>query len=701
VRPRPGLTIAALAAITCCFASSLSAQTVVSGLQAQLRSGQVFLTWKEVPGSVVTYHVYRSTSPIDEPTDLASAALLGSVGSESSKNQRNTLLDGGVPDYYAIEDLGPRLLDDDGLFVHTIGALELAWYAVIANIDGNEDTTIVGGGNATLTGLDEVPERPLPVLQRVDGVRHDYVHWVSDVATPFAPAMWFSASQAFNLRINYDALIDPNPRPTLVRLHFRDGNYQHEPEPTHPEAIMVSPDDWFETWPNVTYWYGANPLFPDYLTYPTAVTQDYTVRRVLFELDYAQNAFPADLARTYLVGVSMGAMGSAFLAYRHPERFAAAHLVLSKFDMECQLNGCWWEFPAGWKLWGPPAQNGMCNDGMLTYDRLDLSQLVQNAGNQDLPPILSLDGRQDEYFGWAEKPTVMNTIAAAEQSAVFLWDNGTHIGPSATAGGLWAPVWWERFEEMWRYRIDQAFPVFTSATLDSAPGNGDPLNGDLIGTINGYIGYDTSTIVDEPGRHELTVFLRSGMGPDAAPQPTATLDWRARRLQAFQPEPGQHLRFRSHNVVANSLEDDRIITVTPNGSIRVPETTITTAGNRWELEPVTIPGPPDLPHPPYLMLTGLMSPGTWLDIYVFGEPGWPSASFWGTQSAFIPIDGFGGALQIADPVLHGQAFIGPEGKRRWHVPLSPAMTSIIGVPIQVQGFSGLSFTNVVELVLHP
>jgi hypothetical protein len=254
---------------------------------------------------------------------------------------------------------------------------------------------------------------------------------------------------------------------------------------------------------------------------------------------------------------------------------------------------------------------------------------------------------------------------------------------------------------MWRYRIDQAFPVFTSATLDSAPGNGDPLNGDLIGTINGYIGYDTSTIVDEPGRHELTVFLRSGMGPDAAPQPTATLDWRARRLQAFQPEPGQHLRFRSHNVVANSLEDDRIITVTPNGSIRVPETTITTAGNRWELEPVTIPGPPDLPHPPYLMLTGLMSPGTWLDIYVFGEPGWPSASFWGTQSAFIPIDGFGGALQIADPVLHGQAFIGPEGKRRWHVPLSPAMTSIIGVPIQVQGFSGLSFTNVVELVLHP
>lgn len=698
---RPVILAACLAAASSSLAASVAAQTVVSEIRAQPRSGQVFLTWKEVPGTPVSYSVYRSTTPIDDASDLASATLLGSVGADSSKNVRNTSLAGGVPDYYAIEDLGPRLLDDDGLFVHTIGTAGNAWYAVIASIDGLADTTIVPGGNATLLATAEVPERPLPVLQRIDGVRNDYVHWVSDVATPFAPAMWFKPSQAFNLRINYDPLVDPAPRPTLVRLHFRDGNYQHEPEPTRPEAVVVSPDDWFETWPNVTYWYGLNPLFPDYLSYPTVPTQDYTVRRVLFELDFAQVAYPVDPARTYLVGVSMGAMGAGFLAYMHPERFAAAQLVLSKFDMGCQYSGCWWEFPAGWKLWGPPEQNGMCSEGMLTYDRLDLAHIVGLAANEDLPLIVSLDGRQDEYFGWSEKPVTFNAIEMAQQPAVFLWDDGTHIGSTATASGLWAPVWWERYEEMWRYRIDEPMPVFTQASLDSDAGNGDPLVGDLFGSINGYIGFDTSTLVDTPSKHELTVFLRTGSGPDAAAAPTATVDWRARRLQNFLPQSGQHLRFRSHNVVANSLEDDRIVTVPPSGAITVASAPLTTVGSRWELEPVTIPGPPDLPHPPHLMLTGLKSPGTWLDIYVFGEPGWPSASFWGTQPTNIPIDGFGGSLQIADPVLHGQAFIGPEGVRRWHVPLPPSMASIVGVPIQVQGFSGLSFTNVVELVLVP
>jgi pimeloyl-ACP methyl ester carboxylesterase len=692
---------ATFAVASVCAVAPAAAQTTVSGIRALPRSGQVFLTWKEVPDAGSTYYVYRSTSPIDDAADLAGAELLGSVDSDSSKNQRNTLLAAGIPDYYAIEDLAPRLLDDDGLFVHTFAASASAWYAVTASSGGNEDTTIVVEQNATLAPVLEVPERPQPVLQRIDGVRRDYVHWVSNIDTPYASSMWYEPSHAFNLRINYDALVDPNPRPVLVRLHFRDGNYQQEPEVAHPEAVMVSPDDWFPVWPNVTYWYGLNPLFPDYTQYPNSVNQDYTVRRVMFELDFAQAAYPCDLARTYLVGVSMGAVGAASLACKHPDRFAAAQLVLSKFDMGCQVGGCWFEFGAGWKLWGLPDQNVTCSEGGLTYDRLDLAQVVAAQPDEDLPLVLSLDGRQDEYFGWPDKPPMLAALQSTRQPSVFFWDNGTHLGSTATAGGIWAPVWWERFDEMFRYRLDQALPAFTQASLDSTEGNGDPLDGDLVGTRNGYIGWDTSTIVDEIDQHALTVFLRGGGGPDAAPDAAGTVDWRPRRLQNFLRKPGEHLRFRSYNAVANSLEDDRVFTVQPSGAIDVTDAVITTAGSQWSLEPVDLPGSPDEPNPPYLLITGLLQPNKWLDMYVFGQPGWPCATFWGTQETFIPIDGFAGALRIADPVLHGQGFLGADGVRRFHVPLSPLTTAIVGVPIKVQAFSGLSFTNLAELVLQP
>src|ERR1700687_3551652 len=48
-----------------------------------------------------------------------------------------------------------------------------------------------------------------------------------------------------------------------------------------------------------------------------------TARIALAALDQTRNEFSADADRVYLTGLSMGGSGAWYLAYQHPERFAA------------------------------------------------------------------------------------------------------------------------------------------------------------------------------------------------------------------------------------------------------------------------------------------------------------------------------------------------------------------------------------------
>ncbi|MGE3166534.1 MAG: prolyl oligopeptidase family serine peptidase [Planctomycetota bacterium] len=579
----------AVATTTAFFASELggaSPRGQVSDLTALHQSGQTFLTWTELPGLGFAYRVYGNSVPFTSPASLTTATLLEEVDDRTSENLRQTGLSGATT-FFRIGDLGPALTASQGLFVHTVATDGLRYYAVTTVTGGVENTSVIAGENALGAPIAETVSTPRPVLQSLTGANRHYVHWVSDQDTPFASAMWNRPSRAFNLRVVWNDGF-PGPRPVLLKLHARGGNYQLPGEIGRPEAVVLSPDDWIGQSPDNTFWYGMNEAFPNTAEYEQHLNVDYTVRRVMAELDFVLNEpmFQADADRVFATGNSMGALGSVFLAYRFPDRFAAVHATVPKFDFGCSENQCWLEPANGDLLWGTPAQNLPTSDGPGVYDRLDLGFLAQQDVTVSRPLITAWNGRNDVVVGWPEKPYTYAALTGAHQPTAFFWDERDHMG----SGGVWGTVMNQRRDDLWTYRLGQAMPAFSNFQLDDDPGDGDPTVGDLVGCVNGYLDWDVASVADTPQHHEVRCFLRSSAELDDAPQVSATVDWTPRRLQQFTPVSGAVYRFRNLQGAAALEVENRFVTADTAGLITVTGAVITVEGNRFRLETVAAAG---------------------------------------------------------------------------------------------------------------
>jgi len=201
-----------------------------TNLRAFYRSGQVFLTWRQIPHDGAffdsTYRVYRHEEPITAE-NLHEATLLGEVHRLSQLNYRRTMTarggDYGPWKYYVaalghetyrkgeshqermrrilpllpqrfnfvIDDTwprrieggrfldrpkpservqvyqGPQLSDETGLFVHTVGRPGRAFYAVTSVVEGNENRQDFSAENSLREPVAQKAETPRPVLQAV------------------------------------------------------------------------------------------------------------------------------------------------------------------------------------------------------------------------------------------------------------------------------------------------------------------------------------------------------------------------------------------------------------------------------------------------------------------------------------------------------------------------------------------------------
>lgn len=556
----------------------------VADLTAAHQSGQTFLTWTEVGGVDISYRVYRSETPIIAID--ASLEFLGEVDDRSSENVRHSNLTNSTS-FFRIADLGTPLTATDGLFVHTVIQAASSYYVVTPVIGGVENTTVVPGANALANPVAESLATPRPVLQSNMLFRRHYVHWGSDQDTPLTPAMWNRPSRAFNFRV----IFNPNfsgARPVLLKLHARGGNFQQQqPDFSHPEAVVLAPDDWLEEQPSNTFWYGMNRAFPDTSSYSQHPNVDYTVRRVMAELDFVlgEQIFETDPDRVYVTGGSMGGVGAVFLCYRYPDRFAAAHATIPKFDFSCAANQCWAEPATGELLWGSIADNLPTTDGIGVYDRLNLGFLAQADVAVDRPLITARNGRNDTVVGWPEKPPTYAAFQAARQPAVFFWDESTHNG----MGVVWGAVMNERRAELWDYRISQPVPAFSELSIDDDPGNGDPLEGDLVGSINGYLEWNVASLTETPESHSVLCSLRSTADLDNSPAATATVSWTPRRLQLLDLIPGQSYRFRNLQQPAGMEIENRLVVADADGLVTVAGAIITDLGNEFRLEALDQP----------------------------------------------------------------------------------------------------------------
>src|SRR5262245_51334942 len=322
-----------LTALALACASTLAAAQVVTELAVRHRAGQTFVTWRERATPGLRYRVYRAERILHAPAELEDADLLGEVDDRSSRNQGRSLAT-GVEHAWVIEDGGPELAANQGLFVHTVAeSARNAYYVVTCVLPSGEVRAVVPGDNENRLGIPEHPAPPQPVLQTGGAIDELWAHWVSDRDTPFQPALSLLPSRGYNLLFQRGTAAGPHG--LVVRLHAAGQMYsQAWPQrfeiPQDVDSLALSDLVPFTSY---TLWFGSQERMP---AEPNASTRiwNYTQQRMTWEIDWMARHLGAahDPERVYVVGGSMGAIGGMYLVGEHPERFAAALLRNGLWD---------------------------------------------------------------------------------------------------------------------------------------------------------------------------------------------------------------------------------------------------------------------------------------------------------------------------------------------------------------------------------
>ncbi len=590
-RTRLATSRAAIAAITLATTAILATPghaTRVSSLAAAHRHGQTFLTWTSPAGVGWTYRAYASNLPLDDAGDLAGATLLGAVGDSTWCDRRLSGLR-NVVSAFSIDSAAAPLTPVRGLFVATPLATGTRYYAVTAQLGaGSEDTSLLPGTNALAIPVPETMARPRPVYQRTliqpPFTFEVYTLWTTDVATALFPAMSNRASWPYDHAVVRGGAAPANG--LLFRGHGRGGNFLNGLGSTGQAGEWRGAvDDYVSNGDVATSFYGYHE---DYdvlainLPPTTGIVRGVTHARVLFTLDWALANLPVDAQRIYTSGGSMGASFGVFLAAHDPERVAAVWGTVPRADLSFVPDPSGFPRAAFNRMWGDVAATNLPTDeGMPVYDRLNARHLAALNAARGVAPMVMFSGRQDIVVGWNEKPPWFAAMQTHRQGGYFFWDNRPHGG----APGAWSPM--EDARYLYRFRRDRSFPALSRCSADHDPGDGDPASGDSVGTINGFVEWDT-TIVDQPTKWQVTLSLRSlatRWNTFAAPE-SCTADITPRRLQRFIVTPGSVYAYRVELASDGAIIQAGVLAPDSLGLLTVPAARIHRTGTRVVIEPL-------------------------------------------------------------------------------------------------------------------
>jgi len=352
-----------------------------TGLKAVHRSGQTFLTWREIAlpeaagklpeGDVtwgelrgvlglldakneVRYCIYRHTSPITAES-LRAAELIARVRPLSCWNvngrniekpidavlsgyalihhQWNPFVSARVDGKYgldcvmerlAIADGGGPLARGTGLYVHTSREEGRFHYAVVTQVDGVQNTTALSAANSLAAPVAEAPAEPEPVRQKALPRRPYWNypetrhHYVRWVGPPYANVPTAYYNWAVAVPTELGKSIKGKV-PLELSLH-RDGkSYYITQYRIRRDSIVVCPHDF----PLKTWWSGYHEAEGTLKSFRQGVVHPYTERRVLWFMEWASKTWPVDPARTTVTGMNGGASyGARRLRNRHPKLFS-------------------------------------------------------------------------------------------------------------------------------------------------------------------------------------------------------------------------------------------------------------------------------------------------------------------------------------------------------------------------------------------
>jgi len=528
----------------------------VSGVRAFCRAGQVFvtfkeiedlaagradLTWKQFAAKVkgwsadgpapddtrreLRYRIYRHDRPIT-PASIGAAKLVGEVAGGSGYNTH--LVPSGwngknsPPVARVAVEAGEKpqpLPPGVGVHVHTVRRNGRGWYAVVAAVNGVENTLDVGRPNA-VGPVVEKRGYPEPVLDRevvtdlrgVKFVQRWYSYWCDP---PLAPR-----PLRYDVAVAYcpDLLAKP-ARLTVARGHA----WGSKPEPPRPRKTAGLYLSHSSEWPNA-FWMGINDAYGTLKGRGQGRWQPFPQRRQEALIRWVTRNWRVDTSR---IVAAIGAWGM---------------MEIERPGVYCCLVG--WGLPEvtkgfqAWDRavggWGPPGLYAARPAAQDPYRRQDYSAFVAADPKRELPyfALQAGWGMHLTEMGWPPFPRFLRAMTDTKRAFVASWDQRSSWGWRAT------PVHRAVVSGQIDVGRSRPLPAFGRCSLDDNPGSGRLGAGDPNGQINGYVMWDSKTIVDDRYRFEITVWL-----DESARAADCTVDLTPRRCRKFKAAPGAKLRW--------------------------------------------------------------------------------------------------------------------------------------------------------------
>lgn len=606
----------------------------VTGLSALHRSGQTFLTWREI--STYTgeqYRLYRHTAPIT-PTNLAEASFLYQVPERSVRFYANYFYSNGswvarhAARFVTTND-GAQLPVGTGLMVWTLATNEFgggttgtAYYAITAVDRAGVESADAFDGRNSLGPVAEGVADPLPVRIATyppsggGGRVHVYIQymdlrsWNPTFHAPHGSNAYFGFSPATDpyvtnaLQYAYDyTVVEPTCPSSGVALYaylhrWETNTYRairEDPQTNFACAYKIFPVDVSETWyfgfaRDCDYRGGAVPAAGDEIV-------NYTEQRILRMIyDTIRNppgAATVDTNRLYVWYHSMGACGALAMALRYPNVFAAAYAgqPMTDYGRSGDAGGRDWHSDIEWK-WGAESLNlPVRNDGpggwadhLRAYDGLGVwdwqnhqSQLVARVGDEIVP--VGIDhGTNDPAIEWPTqgRPAYPAFNAARRcwggivTASAHVWSRFAGMPPALATNAAGVPFWG------FAARRNETVPGLGNASDNSAlPPDGPGGYNQSIQWSASWRSWDGAP-TDETNLWQMSFRSTSGS--------SLTADVTPRRLQQFPKTPGARVLWRNLPVGSSTAVQIGQLAADGHGLITITNFAIGTGGNRLRID---------------------------------------------------------------------------------------------------------------------
>ena len=471
--------------------------------------GQARLLGEALPGSAFNTRMGVKTYP-GRKTDSMVAILAGRRGEAMGRGP-------GVGVLRVAVEPGKPVAPGTGVFVHTVREEGSRYYAVLTSVNGLANTRDISPANVA-GPLRQRSGAPEPVLYKeivtfARGARYVeqwYSFWTVQPLSPW-PA-------------RYDVVVGCCPegleKPAAVFIHRNGWNSWPTPPRAQPTAAIHISHTGDQP---VDFRTGLHDSIRTIKGFDQGKWQPFHSNRQVALIRWMSARRPVDAGR---VSVHMGAWG--MMEIKSGDLYA---MIRGWGEPELTKGFQCWDRARG--IWGAPDLYEGRRDDENPYVAANLTDWVLANPTRELPFVYLCAGGGAHYTeeGWPPFPRFCWAMMKSKQPFLFCTARHSAVAEAIQAGRL-------------VLRRGRSLPAFANCSLDDNIGEGDLRSGEGWNNsqVNGWILWDSDTVVDEPGRWEVTVWVG-----ERCPLPAGTVDLTPRRCRKFAAKPNQ--RFQWTNAV--------------------------------------------------------------------------------------------------------------------------------------------------------